>query len=84
MSDPFRDAAARKRSDKREKIRQEYTPIVLWVKTPGRTQDVINYTEKTLKELPAVTVATKNTPYKYAKDGVLREENADGNDNAND
>ena len=79
MSDPLRDAAARRRSKKRESIRETHTPLVLWVKSECRTQEVRNYLLQELERSPGVSVAQKNVPYKYATSGVYREEKADGN-----
>jgi len=81
MSDPLRDHAANKREQKRERVRSEYTPLVVWVKCPEneRDVDVLNYIQRELGELPYLTVATKHAPYDYAESGVLRAEDADGN-----
>lgn len=80
MSDPLRDAAAKKRAEKRETIREEYTPIVTWVKVPEgkRVQDVRKWMEEEADSLPYTSVATRSPPYRYATDGVLRPEDVDG------
>lgn len=81
MSDPFRDHMANKRSEKREKIREEYTPLVIWVKAPEgkRAKDIYSWITEKINSMPFVTAATSNVPYKYATDGAIREEKADGN-----
>jgi len=81
MSDPFRDHMAQKRSKKKEKVRDEYTPLVVWVKVPDgkRVQELLSYVEDTVDSIPFVDVATKHRPYWFASDGTNREENADGN-----
>jgi len=79
MSDPLKDAAAQKRSKKRESIRETHTPLVLWIKSECSTQEVRDYLFWELDRFPGVSVARQNVPYKYATSGVFREEKADGN-----
>jgi hypothetical protein len=79
MSDPLKDYTARKRQQEKESVRKSHTPIVLWVESDIRSQQVINYLHEELEALPGIEVATNNAPYKYAASGVLREEEADGN-----
>jgi hypothetical protein len=72
MSDPFRDAAARKRSDDRQKTIQKYTPVVLWVKVPDgeRIHNARDAIQERAVEMPYVNVKTKNEPFWFATDGV--------------
>ena len=78
MSDPLKDHMARQRSNSREYVREQYTPIVLWIDSTSSTQEVINYLHDEVEKLPGVHVARQNAPYRYATDGVLREEEANG------
>lgn len=81
MSDPAKDHMARKRKEKREKIREEYTPIVIWIRVPdGKSVNRIRkWIQEKLSDLPFVSVATTNVPYTYATDGVLRKKDVDKN-----
>lgn len=80
MSDPFRDAAAKKRSRRKEKVRETHTPIVLWVKTPEDkdAREIRKWLHEQVNSLPYVRANSKDAPYPYATDGCLREEDADG------
>lgn len=79
MSDPFRDAAARKRASNRDRIRHEYTPIVLWVKAPGgeRVHEARKWAQEKLDQCPYTHVATSHEPYWFATDGTNRIEDAE-------
>lgn len=59
MGGNVRDSGREKRKKKREKIKQEYTPIVIWVKNDN-IQKVKNLTIQKLKKLPSVKVIEKN------------------------
>lgn len=78
MSNPFRDHIASKKADEKNKIKEKFTPIVLWIKTPGNTHEVRNYLTEELYQMPYVDVADGNVPWWFATDGTKRAGDVNG------